>query len=84
MCNWSLGIVPETFVFDHVPIWIKLVGLPLTAWTTRGLCWVASGVGRLVCFDKQTESIRRLDFARVCVEVGVYDVLPSSLSINIA
>lgn len=35
--EWAPGIVPKTFVFDYVPMWIKLAKIPLEMWSKRGL-----------------------------------------------
>lgn len=44
--KWVKSIVSETFMLDRVSIWVKLFCFPLKLWTHRGLCVVASVVGR--------------------------------------
>lgn len=51
--------------------------------TPEGLAHIASTVGIPLYLDKFTEQCRRIDIAKVCVEVTKYDHLPSSIEVNI-
>lgn len=31
--QWISGIVPRSFTFDPVPVWLKLSNIPLELWT---------------------------------------------------
>ncbi|KAJ6412575.1 hypothetical protein OIU84_005591 [Salix udensis] len=62
------------FKFDRnqittIPVWLRLRGLPFPLWTKAGLSLVASMVGRPLSCDESTFSCKRLEYARVCVEV---------------
>ncbi|KAB5572962.1 hypothetical protein DKX38_000156 [Salix brachista] len=62
------------FKFDKnqittIPVWLRLRGLPFPLWTKAGLSLVASMVGRPLSCDESTFSCKRLEYARVCVEV---------------
>ncbi|KAJ6697292.1 hypothetical protein OIU85_003643 [Salix viminalis] len=64
------------FKFDKnqittIPVWLRLRGLPFPLWTKAGLSLVASMVGRPLSCDESTFSCKRLEYARVCVEVDV-------------
>lgn len=39
--------------------------------------------GEPICLDKATEERRRIDFAKVCVEVHCYDELPESIDVEV-
>ena len=55
-------------MFDRVPIWTKLLEVPLELWTPRGLSVVVSVVGRPIYVDKATKEHKRLFFVCFCVE----------------
>ncbi|KAJ6736099.1 hypothetical protein OIU85_018320 [Salix viminalis] len=62
------------FQFDRsrisaLPVWVRLRGLPLPLWTKEGLSMAASMLGKPLSCDEQTISCRRLDYARLCVEL---------------
>lgn len=51
--------------------------------TKDDLSHIASTIGIPWYRDKATELRRRVNFARVCVEVGYADDLPDAITINI-
>ncbi|KAJ6724566.1 GLYCINE-RICH CELL WALL STRUCTURAL PROTEIN 1.8-LIKE [Salix viminalis] len=62
------------FQFDRskistVSVWIRLKELPLPLRTKQGLSLAASMVGKPQSCDDQTINCRRLDYARLCVEL---------------
>ena len=80
--KWIPGIVPETFIFDSVPVWIKLGRIPLELWTDAGLAVVASAIGKPLSFDLATKE-RRLSYARICVELNVESTMPAEITVNL-
>ncbi|KAG5221989.1 DUF4283 domain-containing protein [Salix suchowensis] len=52
-----------------ISVWVRLKGLPLPLWTKQGLSMAASMVGKPLSCDEQTMGCRRLEFARLCVEL---------------
>ncbi|PIA43548.1 hypothetical protein AQUCO_01900146v1 [Aquilegia coerulea] len=50
---------------------LLLLNVPKSLWTREGLSFIASLVGEPISMDEQTASKRRLNFARICVEVPV-------------
>ena len=61
--KWTLGIVPKSFVFYYVPIWIKLGTIPMELWTDVRLTVVASAIGKPLSLDLATKERRRLSHA---------------------
>ena len=58
-----------------MPVWVKLLNIPLEAWSTKGISAVASGIGKPLIMDQTTakmcnEGIGRLGYARVLVEIS--------------
>ncbi|KAF5182712.1 Rna exonuclease [Thalictrum thalictroides] len=68
---WSPEIEKGKKLISSVPIWVKFEGVPKRLWSSEGLGFLASLIGRLVCLDEVTEKKTRLKFARVCIEVDV-------------
>ena len=81
--KWTPGIVPETFVFDSVPVWIKLGRIPLELWTDAGLVVVASAIGKPLSVDLATKERCRLSYARICVELNVDSTMPIEITVNL-
>ncbi|KAJ6906931.1 hypothetical protein NC651_017564 [Populus alba x Populus x berolinensis] len=52
-----------------LPVWIRIYDLPFPLWTKEGLSEVASMVGQPLSCDELTLGCKRLDYARLCVEV---------------
>jgi len=52
-----------------IPVWIQIYDLPFLLWTNEGLSEVASMVGQPLFCDELTLGCKRLDYARLCVEV---------------
>jgi hypothetical protein len=55
-----------------IPVWIQIYDLPFLLWTKEGLSEVASMVGQPLSCDELTLGCKRLDYARLCVEVFVH------------
>ncbi|GJV92092.1 retrotransposon protein, putative, ty1-copia subclass [Tanacetum coccineum] len=67
-----------------IPIWIRLVNIPLEAWNVRGL---ASRLGRPIKMDQVTADMcrtgsGRLGYARVLIEINAEDEFFDKIEIN--
>ncbi|KAB5552757.1 hypothetical protein DKX38_010068 [Salix brachista] len=67
--KWTPQFHFERSKIAHVSVWIRLRGLPLPLWTRQGLSMAASMVGKPQSCDGQTITCKRLDYARLCVEL---------------
>ena len=81
--KWMPGIVPETFVFDIVPVWIKLGQIPVELWTDVGLVIVASAIVKPLSLDLATKERRQLSYARICVEMNVNNHMSADIMVNL-
>ncbi|KAL2237503.1 UNVERIFIED_CONTAM: hypothetical protein Sindi_0942000 [Sesamum indicum] len=79
--KWEPGMAMRKLKHTQVPVWIKMLHLPLEFWTTEGLSTVASGVGKPLYPDAITRACTRLDFARVCVMIDVTQKLEKHIII---
>ena len=67
--KWYDGISLTPEEPKSMPIWIKLYGIPNSMSHTKGISFIASRFGRPLHTDSISEGQRRLDYARVCVEI---------------
>ncbi|KAJ6743016.1 ZINC KNUCKLE CX2CX4HX4C-RELATED [Salix viminalis] len=67
--QWSPRFQFDITKITSLPVWIRLRGLPLPLWSTRGLSMVASMVGTPLSCDEPTHRCTRLEYARICVEI---------------
>ncbi|GJT29450.1 RNA-directed DNA polymerase, eukaryota, reverse transcriptase zinc-binding domain protein [Tanacetum coccineum] len=85
--KWDIDVDINKVEPDVLPIWVKLVNLPLEAWTTKGLSAIASRLGKPVIMDSVTtqmcnQGIGRLGYARVLIEVEAKKGLPEVIDIQ--
>lgn len=78
---WKPFIEQELTTLKSIPIWVKLYNVPFQFWTTRGLSTLASYLGTPIMLDAPTLAERRLDFARVCVDVDLSCDFSSSFEV---
>lgn len=67
--KWTPQFQFDRSKIGHVSVWIRLRGLPLPLWTKQGLSMAVSMVGKPQSCDGQTITCKRLDYARLCVEL---------------
>lgn len=81
--KWTPSIVPESFIFYNVHVWIKLGRIPMELWTDVRLAVVASVIGKPLTLDLATKERRRLSYARVCVELNVDSPMRADIIVNL-
>ncbi|GKC11628.1 RNA-directed DNA polymerase, eukaryota, reverse transcriptase zinc-binding domain protein [Tanacetum coccineum] len=85
--RWDIDVDINKVEPDVLPIWVKLVNLPLEAWTAKGLSAITSRLGKPVIMDSVTtqmcnQGIGRLGYARVLIEVEAKKGLPETIDIQ--
>ncbi|GJR17132.1 RNA-directed DNA polymerase, eukaryota, reverse transcriptase zinc-binding domain protein [Tanacetum coccineum] len=82
---------PETVITKEspckIPIWIRLLNVPLEAWSVRGISALASRLGRPIKMDQITTDIcktgtGRLGYARVLIKIRVEDEFIDKIEVN--
>lgn len=81
MKRWSIGDELHKDLLSSVPVWVKLPRLPLECWTEEGISRIASVIGIPIKMDKVTEGLRKIDYARVSVEISGSSSFPSQIPI---
>ena len=79
---WKPFIEQELSTLKTVPIWVNLINIPYQFWTEKGLSLVASYLGTPLMLDAPTLEKKRLDFARVCVEIDIDCEFPTDFDIH--
>lgn len=81
--EWKRMLVPSKNHPSSIPVWIKLHRLPLEFWNHVAFSKIASAVGKPIYVDEATAQKKRLDYARICVEIEAGEELPSDISISV-
>ncbi|KAK8684471.1 hypothetical protein V6N13_040498 [Hibiscus sabdariffa] len=81
--NWEPNLQKLDFDLASMPLWVLLYNVPLELYFQKGLSYIASALGRPLCMDSITTSKKRLEFAKVCIEVHAGVVLPKSIDIKL-
>ncbi|KAF2300612.1 hypothetical protein GH714_014496 [Hevea brasiliensis] len=66
---------------SKIPVWIKLMGIPMEYMTMQGLSYIASAVGKPLYVDRATASMSTIAFAKVCVEISIEDKIMEDISV---
>ncbi|XP_048128436.1 uncharacterized protein LOC125312849 [Rhodamnia argentea] len=67
---------------DTLPIWTRLKDIPLSLWSQSGIGSIASAIGNPLYVDAQTEGMKRLSFARVCIEIKATQPRPEVITLR--
>ncbi|XP_020678498.1 uncharacterized protein LOC110096765 [Dendrobium catenatum] len=80
--KWNPKFKPNRDEDAAIPIWIKIMDLPLALWTPSGISKIASYIGVPLSVDTLTARRTRLTFARVCVHITKNSLLPEVIPID--
>ncbi|PKU72247.1 hypothetical protein MA16_Dca006247 [Dendrobium catenatum] len=81
--RWNPRFQPTRDEFASIPLWIKVLNLPLALWTPAGISKIASFIGEPLYVDTLTAKRNRLTFARICVIVDINYDLPEVIPLEI-
>ena len=79
--RWGLRLTKE--VVSRIPVWVQLHDVPLEYWIAEGLSCLASAVGIPLYADSATEGRRRLNYARVCIEIDASKPIVTEFSVDL-
>ncbi|KAF3683281.1 putative treacle protein-like [Capsicum annuum] len=65
-----------------LPLWVKLLGLPVGYRSIEGLSKVASAIEKPIRADNYTANVDKISYARVLIEVDVSQRLPDHIHIE--
>ncbi|KAK3230001.1 hypothetical protein Dsin_001882 [Dipteronia sinensis] len=67
--KWHLRLILSKDSYSKIPVWVKLFNIPHEYWNEEGLSHIASAIGKPLYANSLTESMKRISFARVCIEI---------------
>ncbi|KAK3221966.1 hypothetical protein Dsin_008991 [Dipteronia sinensis] len=67
--KWHPRLILTKETCSKIPVWVKLFNIPHEYWNEEGLSHIASAVGKPLYADSLTESMKRISYARVCIEI---------------
>ncbi|KAE8680727.1 hypothetical protein F3Y22_tig00111372pilonHSYRG00241 [Hibiscus syriacus] len=79
---WSPDFTSSQLFPSRIVAWIRLLGLPITLYKCSLITEIGECIGKVVKIDYQTETGRRVRFARMAVSVDLKKLLTSKLLIN--
>ncbi|KAL4382983.1 hypothetical protein GQ457_15G027950 [Hibiscus cannabinus] len=69
-------MVSLDFNLNRIPIWVHFSGIPPELFSRKGLSYIASAIGSPLYMDSVTASMKRLVYAKVCVEISIDSSIP--------
>ncbi|XP_039060371.1 uncharacterized protein LOC120204347 [Hibiscus syriacus] len=81
--KWEPNMRRLNFSLSKIPVWVHLFNVPLELFNRSGLSYNASATRKPLTMDTITASKTRLEFAKVCVEIGAEDVIPKFIYVII-
>ncbi|GAV92382.1 DUF4283 domain-containing protein/zf-CCHC_4 domain-containing protein [Cephalotus follicularis] len=79
---WERDMPPICSGFSKIPVWVKLLNIPMEYWTPRGLSHLASVLGTPLHMDPATEAKQMISFARLCVEMSADRAFPEVIKVK--
>ncbi|GKC11853.1 RNA-directed DNA polymerase, eukaryota, reverse transcriptase zinc-binding domain protein [Tanacetum coccineum] len=72
--KWCIDMCLDKVEPKKLPVWVKMLKMPMEAWSVKGISALASSLGKLIIMDEVTTrmcvtSVRRIGFARVLIEI---------------
>ena len=55
--KWDPSVSTEKSEPSVLPVWVKLMNMPLEAWTVKGVSAIASSIGKPLITDKTTAKV---------------------------
>lgn len=73
--RWGIDVCLDKTEPVKLPVWVKLLNVPLEAWSDKGISSLASCLGKPIIMDEVTTNVcktgtGRLGFARVLIEIN--------------
>ncbi|XP_020689441.1 uncharacterized protein LOC110104608, partial [Dendrobium catenatum] len=81
--KWSKTFQPTRENFAMVPIWVRIIDMPLVCWNSEGISKIASKIDTPLAVDALTAAKTRLTYARICIQVATTSDFPDTVPISI-
>jgi hypothetical protein len=80
--EWSPNFHPASDTIKEVAVWLRISGLPIEYYDSRALKFIGNRIGKTVKVDKNTLSLERGKYARLCVQVNLSQPLLAMFTIK--
>lgn len=67
--KWSLDFDPNEDIPNAIPVWVKLLRLPLSCGSDDCLCAITNGLGKYM--DRAEPKGFQFACANICIEIGL-------------
>lgn len=78
---WYLAFNPTKESFDKIPLWVRLLNLPLHLWQDLVLEAVGEGLGDFLMVDLVSSNVFRTTYAHILVEMDISKGLPAMIKL---
>ncbi|KAK3189539.1 hypothetical protein Dsin_029100 [Dipteronia sinensis] len=76
--KWHPRLILTKETYSKISVWVKLFNIPHEYWNEEGLSHIASVIGKPLYADSLIESMKRISYARVCIEIdATYELVDS-------
>ncbi|KAK8673477.1 hypothetical protein V6N13_111811 [Hibiscus sabdariffa] len=79
--KWEPNMSKLDFDLVCMPVWVQLYNVPLELFNKTGLSYIASALGNPLYMDSITANRERLEYAKVCVEIGACSSIPKFIDV---
>ncbi|PWA74964.1 hypothetical protein CTI12_AA247570 [Artemisia annua] len=85
--KWDHGMGMQKVEPTKLPVWVKLLAIPMEAWSMEGISALSSCLGKPIMMDDMTAKMcqfgnGKTDFARILVELDAKKVIKDSIRIE--
>ncbi|XP_030440991.1 uncharacterized protein LOC115663078 [Syzygium oleosum] len=81
--QWHPALKMKKNHHESLPVWVKLRDIPYALWSVAGISTIASAIGKPLHVDMQTEKMRMISYAIVCVEIKANQKILASVEVII-
>ncbi|GJU00634.1 zinc knuckle CX2CX4HX4C containing protein [Tanacetum coccineum] len=84
--KWRVGMVLDRAEPSKLSVWVKMLNVPMEAWSVKGISALASNIGKPIIMDDMTAKMHakgegRLSFARVLIEIEARKKLKEGIEV---
>ncbi|XP_058774782.1 uncharacterized protein LOC131649052 [Vicia villosa] len=80
--EWKPNFFPSSDAIEQIAVWVRISGLPLEYYDARVLAFIGNRIGSTVKVDRNTLSIKRGKYTRLCVQVDLTKPLLAMFAIK--
>ncbi|GKA05184.1 RNA-directed DNA polymerase, eukaryota, reverse transcriptase zinc-binding domain protein [Tanacetum coccineum] len=84
--KWCIDMCLDKAEPKKIPVWVKMINVPMEAWSVKGISALASSIGKPAIMDETTTEmcvtgVGRMGYARVLVEVDAEKCIKDKIEV---